>query len=59
MEPVTLRDLLTTIVELLGMAAIVCGVAFYDWRAALIVGGLLAGLVGYALSAPPAKDPDR
>jgi divalent metal cation (Fe/Co/Zn/Cd) transporter len=54
-----LRDLLTTVIELLGLAAIVWGVYLYDPRAALIVGGLLAVLLGYILAAPPAKGPDR
>lgn len=54
-----LRDLLTTVIELAGLAAIVWGVYLYDPRAALIIGGLLAVAVGYFLSAPPPRGPEQ
>lgn len=34
-----MRDVLTTILELLGLASVVAGVAFIFWPAALIVAG--------------------
>ena len=38
-----MRDVLTTVLELGGLAAIVAGVAFIFWPAAFVVGG--AGLI--------------
>lgn len=55
----TPRDLLTTLFELLCLAAIVFGVYLYDPRAALIVGGVLGAALAYALAAPPARGPDQ
>ena len=52
-----LRDLLTTVLELAGLALIVAGVALWSIPAALITAG--AGLVGvgYLLGRPPAVEP--
>jgi hypothetical protein len=57
---VTPRDLLTTIIELLGLAAIVFGVYGFDPRAGWIVGGAFIVYIAYSASAPPpAEEPKR
>jgi len=43
------RDVLTTMLELVGAALVVAGVAAWSVPAALIVGGLLVVLVGFSL----------
>lgn len=47
-----MRDVLTTIVELVGLAAVIAGVAMWSRPAAMIVGGLAVATVGYLLSLP-------
>ena len=42
-------QVISTLVELLGMAAVVAGAAVIFWPAALIVGGLSLLAVGYSL----------
>ena len=51
------RDLLTTLLELLGLALIVAGVGMWSIPAALVVAG--AGLVGVGalLGRPPKVEP--
>ena len=59
---VSVRALVSTVVELLGLAAVVFGVWLFDWRAAVLVGGLVATFIGYALDAvpaPPAKQAEK
>ena len=41
-------EIASTVLELLAMAAVVAGTAIIFWPAALIVGGLCLGLIGYA-----------
>ena len=42
-------QVISTLIELLGMAAVVAGAAVIFWPAALIVGGLSLLAVGYSL----------
>lgn len=53
-----MRDLLTTVLEVLGLALIVAGVALWSTPAALITAG--AGLIGigYLLGRPPTVEPE-
>jgi hypothetical protein len=46
------RDLFTTLLELLGLAAVVAGVALWSVPAALVTGGLAAVGVGYLVGRP-------
>ena len=39
----------SNILEALGLVAVVVGVYFFDWRAAVVVAGVLAVVVGFAL----------
>ena len=41
-------QIVSTIIELFGMAAVVAGTAFIYWPAALIVGGIGLCAIGYA-----------
>jgi hypothetical protein len=41
-------QIVSTVLELFGMAAVVAGTAVIFWPAALIVGGLSLLLIGYA-----------
>jgi len=42
-------QIVSTILELLGMAAVVAGAAVIYWPAALIIGGLGLCVIGYSL----------
>ena len=42
-------QLVSTVIELFGMAAVVAGTALIFWPAALIVGGLSLMAIGYAV----------
>ena len=42
-------QLISTLVELVGMAAVVAGAAFIYWPAAAILGGICLMLIGYVL----------
>lgn len=46
----------SSLLEALGLVAVVVGVALFDWRAALIVAGLGVVLLGYLVSAPHPAD---
>lgn len=41
-------QLASTLLELIGMAAVVAGAAFIFWPAALILGGICLCVIGYA-----------
>lgn len=49
------RVLLSTLAELLGLAAVIVGAYLVDWRLAVIVGGLVLVLIGWALDRPAAS----
>jgi Cu/Ag efflux pump CusA len=49
----------SSLLEALGLIAVVVGVALFDWRAALIVAGLGLVLLGYLLSAPRPVGPEQ
>ena len=42
-------QVISTMVELVGMCAVVAGAAFIYWPAAAIIGGLCLMVIGYAL----------
>lgn len=42
----------STLAEVLGLLAVTIGAYLFDWRAGLIVGGLVLVLVGLALDPP-------
>jgi hypothetical protein len=42
-------QVISTIIELIGMTAVVAGAAVIFWPAALIVGGICLGVIGYSL----------
>lgn len=42
-------QVISTVVELVGMCAVVAGAAFIYWPAAAILGGVCLMLIGYAL----------
>lgn len=42
-------QIISTVVELVGMFAVVAGAAFIYWPAAAILGGLCLIVIGYAL----------
>ena len=42
-------QVISTVVELVGMCAVVAGAAFIYWPAAAILGGICLMLIGYAL----------
>lgn len=50
-----MRDVLTSLLELVGLAAVVAGVALWSKPAALIVAGVLIVAVGYLLAAAPRR----
>lgn len=51
---------LSSIIELLGLLAVVFGAYEFDWRAAVVVGGLVIVLIGLALDGPvKPKGPSR
>lgn len=54
-----MREVLTTIIEVLGAALVVAGVAMWSLPAALIVAGLLLAAVGYVTSVPARQGGDR
>lgn len=59
---VSVRALVSTVVELLGLAVVVFGVWLFDWRAAVLVGGIVVAFLGYVLDAiptPPAKQAEK
>lgn len=58
---IDIRYLLTTLLELLGLGAVVVGAYLFDPRAALIVGGLVAVLIGFVAGAPaaPKRRPEQ
>jgi hypothetical protein len=57
MTPDVVLRLLSTLIELAGLGLLVWGTYLYDPRAALLVGGGVALLLGYVLDPP--KGPDR
>lgn len=52
---ISVRALVSTLVELLGLAAVVFGVWLFDWRAGVLVGGIVLAFLGYVLDAVPAR----
>lgn len=47
-----MRDVLTTLLELVGVAAVIAGVALWSRPAALVVAGTVIAAVGWGLSVP-------
>lgn len=44
--------IVSTVAEILGLCAVVAGAALFDWRAGVVVAGLVLVLVGLALDPP-------
>jgi hypothetical protein len=49
------RRLLTTVFDFVGAAAVVAGIAFIYWPAAVIVAGVTVVAMSYVQAAPPAR----
>ena len=50
-----MRDAVSTVLEVLGILAVVAGFYFIDWRLALIAAGLALVVLGMAVSRPAVR----
>lgn len=55
MTPQHTLSIVSTVIELLGLAAVIFGVNMLSTPVAIIVAGLVIVFIGYVISAPPPR----